>query len=113
MRKKRRVKRVHLIYYLLVFENTTDRLLGHLVDMSTEGMRLVCAEPVEEGGELGVRMILPAEGGESSRVLVFRARCMWCKRSAYSDFYGAGFHIEDVDAADVETIRRLLNEFGY
>lgn len=113
MRKKRRVKRVHLIYYLLVFEKDTDRLLGHVVDVSTEGMKLMSKEPIEEGTEFDVRMVLPDELGESSRQLAFRARCAWCNQNVYSDFYGAGFHIENIDAADVRLIRRLVDEFGY
>ena len=45
----RRLKRWHLIYYLRVFEQGSMDLFGHVVDITTQGMRLVNTEPITPG----------------------------------------------------------------
>ncbi len=112
-KKRRKHKRIHLIYYLLVFDRTTDHLVGHLVDITPGGLKLMSKDPVESGKSFEFRMILPIELDGTNRQLLFNTKCMWCKKNVYSDFYGAGFEISDIDKEDIDLIKRLIEDFGY
>jgi len=111
--KQKRKDRIHLIYYLLVFDAGTNLLAGHLVDINEEGIRLMCREPFAEGSTHAFRMILPDNMDAASRELSFTAQCAWCRNNFYSDFHGAGFRISDIDESHVTLIRRLITEFAY
>ena len=50
MDERRRLKRRHLIYYLRVFNQATDQLIGHLVDLTTEGTLTVPLSAVVNPG---------------------------------------------------------------
>ncbi|MBE0582885.1 MAG: PilZ domain-containing protein, partial [Desulfofustis sp.] len=58
---KRKVQRWHLVFYLRVFDGASTTIVGHLVDISSRGLMLVCDEPIEKGRALTLRMKLPKE----------------------------------------------------
>jgi hypothetical protein len=109
---KRKVKRIHLVYYLLVFDKKTDQLMGHVVDITTGGMKLMSKEPVAPGSVHEFRMALPDEIG-SSKEIVFEAKSVWSKNNLFSDFFGTGFTFEKIADEDVVVIRELIDKFGY
>ncbi len=113
MPKKRKLKRVHLIYYLLVFDNNTDKLIGHIVDISTKGIKLMSREEITPGEIYNIKMILPEGIEESSREVFFEAKCVWCKSRMYSDFYGSGFEYHSIGEDYAQIIKRLIDQFGY
>ena len=49
MEEKRKHKRVNLIYYLEIFDNTTDKHLGYLVDITPEGLMMISEEQMPSG----------------------------------------------------------------
>ena len=53
------MKRRHLIYYLRVFDSKNDSLVGHVIDITTEGIKLFNEKPIEPGKEFKFRMALP------------------------------------------------------
>ena len=65
MPDRRRHKRRHLIYYLEVFDDATDRLIGHVVDITMKGIMLTSEEPIELNSTLRLRIELPAETREA------------------------------------------------
>ncbi len=113
MRKRRKFKRVHLIYYLLVFDNNTYQLIGHVVDVTTSGIKLMSRVPIEEGNTYQLKMVLPEGVQDMSKEIIFTSKCVWCKNNMYSDFYGNGLRFEDVSEKDIDTLKRLIDQFGY
>jgi hypothetical protein len=109
---KRKVQRIHLVYYLLVFDRTTDRLVGHVVDITPSGLKLMSRELLKPGVVHQFRMALPDEVGSSKEIL-FEAKAVWSKNNLYSDFYGTGFTFEKISDNDVAVIRDLIDRFGY
>jgi hypothetical protein len=55
----RSLKRRHLIYYLRVFDRSSGKLVGHLVDVTTQGMMLISEAPLPDEAEFELRMDLP------------------------------------------------------
>ena len=56
MHEKRKIKRVHLIYYLRLFDKQTNNQVGHLVDITTEGIMMISEEPIEIGKDFSFKM---------------------------------------------------------
>jgi hypothetical protein len=111
-KQKRREKRIHLIYYLLVFDRKTDILVGHVVDITTEGMKLMSKAPLKPDTMYHFRMLLPDEMGGTKQIS-FDAKSMWCKDNLYSDFYGTGFRFEKISGTDIAIIGNLIDKFGH
>ena len=109
---KRHIKRSHLIYYLRVFNQANNQILGHLVDITHEGAMLISESPISTGEHFQLRMMLPAEifGREH---MDFEAESLWSKRDLNPDFYDTGFRLNAVALKDTAVIARLIDEFGF
>lgn len=73
----RRKKRRHLIHYLEVHEQKTDRLLGHVADITTEGLLLVCEQPLEGEQHFDIEVELPNVPGFEGESLKTAAVVKW------------------------------------
>jgi hypothetical protein len=109
---KRRLKRRHLIYYLPVYDRKTDNLIGHVVDLTSDGIMTIHENPVEIDVDFQLRMNLPAEMGEKMSIS-FDARSLWSLQDANPDFYSTGFKITEIDWQGQEAIERLINNYGF
>jgi hypothetical protein len=110
-KQKRRAARIHLIYYLLVFDRKSDELVGHVVDITTQGMRLMSKAPLKPDTVYHFRMLLPDEMGGTKHIS-FDAKSVWCKDNIFSDFHGTGFKFENIADPDIEIIAALIEKFG-
>lgn len=106
----RRHERTRLIYHLRVFDARKRKLLGHMTDLTPEGMMLIGEKPVRIGREFSLRMDLPRNVMEG-RPLVFAAQSMWCRRDAGEEFYSTGFRILNLDPSTLDVIRALIRDF--
>jgi len=82
---KRQLKRVHLIYYLRIFDSNSGINVGHLVDITTQGIMMISEEPIPVGKEFSLKMQLPGTitGREE---IEFSAQSLWCKKDINPDF---------------------------
>ncbi len=108
----RKLKRRHLIYYLEVFDNKSGKLLGHLADLTTEGIKLVSREPIPTGEEFTLKMIVPHDTLDTDE-LVFTAASLWCRPDVNPDFHATGFAAPDLDEATKELFTRLIQLMGF
>ncbi|MBI9050985.1 MAG: PilZ domain-containing protein [Anaerolineaceae bacterium] len=112
MFEKRNLKRRHLIYYLRIMNRDTNELLGHLVDITAEGIMVISENQLEINKNFNFRMMLPKEivGKE---MLEFSAKSLWSKKDINPDFYDTGFKIDDMTEADSLRIDQLIHHFGF
>ena len=103
---KRRQKRRHLLYYLEIFDVNADVLLGHIVDITNEGLMMVTKDPVETDVVFNLEMTLP-ERTKGREYVVFEARSIWCKQDVNPELYGVGFQIVKVEPKEAEIIESL------
>ena len=66
--EKRRLKRWYLVMYLRVYDRDTNELLGHIVDINKEGMRLVNDKPLPVNQIYRLRVDVPKEGAPRQRI---------------------------------------------
>jgi len=103
---QRRQKRKRLVYYLEVFDITDDVLLGHMVDITTDGLMIVTKQPIESDKVFQLELSLP-ERDAGKEFIVFGARSVWCKQDVNPELYGAGFQFVKIDPEDAEIIEGL------
>ncbi len=108
---KRKVQRWHLVFYLRVFDGISNRIVGHLVDISAKGMMLVGDAPIEKNQVLALRVRLPKEQ-DGRREILFEATCRWCRQDANPDFYIAGFRLTAMSPDLQEHLKQLVADFS-
>ena len=108
----RGLKRRHLIFYLEVFDDATGELLGHLVDITTKGIKMVSKEAIAPGRTLTLRMMLP-DGFAETTMLRFQATSRWSSNDVNPDFYDTGFLVDDMDNKTVTVVHDLIESLGF
>ncbi|MBU0483277.1 MAG: PilZ domain-containing protein [Proteobacteria bacterium] len=106
------LKRRHLIYYLEVYDYKSNELVGHLVDITPKGIKLVSKKPIETGKAFILQMMLP-EGYFKHKLLKFECESQWCKNDVNPDFFVTGFAVKDVDLEAKEIILKLIKQLGF
>jgi hypothetical protein len=112
VKQDRRLKRRHLIYYLRVFEKNADQPIGHMVDITTEGMMLISEDPIKTDTVFELRMVLPVEI-EGSREITFSAMSRWCREDENPDFYNTGFQLIHPSSGHIKIIEYLIRKFCF
>lgn len=112
MNDNRNLKRRHLIYYLRVFNRATGEVLGHLVDMTTQGIKLISEKPVQPDTVYQLRIELPEELTEQRKVS-FDAESVKCVRDINPDFFSTGFKIVNIDQNNTQILQFLISTFGF
>lgn len=109
--EKRAIHRHHLIYYLRVYDGISSKVIGHVVDISPQGLLLITEEAIGVQEEYRLRMRLPGtESGPDE--LIFDSVCRWCRKDDNPAFYLAGFQIQNLEAEDLKVIQEMISEFG-
>ena len=78
--------------FLGVYDRTSEKLVGRLVDMTTEGVKLLSVTSLEVDAEFQFRMDLPIEMN-GSKEIVFDAKNVWSKQHNVSHEFYTGFKI--------------------
>jgi len=107
-----RIKQRHLTYYLKVFDVETDLLLGHLVDITSEGMMMVREEPLEEGQVFQLRLELP-QPILMKDTFTFSAECRWSRKDGNPDLYISGFQFFSIAQNEQSVIDHLLRRHAF
>ena len=109
---KRRLKRRHLIYYLRIFDVKSGDLVGHMVDITTEGFMLMSEREIEPSRTFTFRMDLPAYIlGKKS--IVFETTSVWSREDINPDFFNTGFRLQNINEEEVTIIKRMIYEYGF
>ncbi len=109
--EKRQIVRRHLVFYLRVFDGMSNRVVGHLMDISQNGLMILSDEPVAVNEDYRLRMHLPWEMAGSEEI-IFGATSRWCRADENPEFFLSGFQIQDIDQDAERLIRHLIEEFG-
>lgn len=112
MHTSRKQKRKHLFYYLRFLERNSGRLIGHQVDITTEGIKLISKDPIEPHTDFQFALILP-ETVEGNKQIALDARSIWCKKDVNPDFYAAGFKINNITPKDIRILGSFIEEYAF
>lgn len=108
----RKLSRRELFYYLRVFDSESGKVVGHVVDITTDGVKLIRSEPFVNGEEYSLYASLP-ESDDAYSDLHFKAEVMWCDKDVNPEFYVGGLKFTDIDEVDKNRVRYLINQYGF
>ena len=110
--ERRKLKRRSLSYYLPVLDNSTQQILGHLVDITPIGLMIDCKRNIPSGQDYHLHLDL-MEHVTGKAFVEFIARCRWCRSDSIQPFlYNAGFEIVNVSPDDIEIIKNIAEKYG-
>jgi hypothetical protein len=111
-REKRKKKRTHLIDYLEIIDSESGSVIGHLADISPQGIMMVGQEPIEVNKDFSFRLQLPATFTDPN-MIDFKAHSLWCKKDVNPEFYVSGFNFSEISADEIKILTDLINSYGF
>ena len=109
--ERRKLRRKYLVFFTRLFDQKSGLLLGHLADLTAEGMMIISEKPNDTQVTFDVRMDLPQSVFGKDHI-DFQARSVWCKPDIDPTFWNTGFQLMDVQAEELEIIERIIEEYG-
>ena len=109
---RRKLKRRYLMFYSRVYDRKSGRLIGHLSDLTVEGLMIIGEEQTEIHRRYVLSMDLP-EDIFGKPHMTFEADARWCQRDVDPAFYNSGWHLEKIAPEDVEIIERIIEAYGF
>lgn len=104
--ENRRSRRRSLDQLVQVSDGMTGAVIGRIGNISADGLMLIADVPVVEDGLMQLRFTLPDEHGASTMEVGVHEQ--WTEPGAMPGQYWAGFRIIDIDARDLDTLRRFV-----
>lgn len=111
MEERRKLRRRHVIYYSRVYDRGSGELIGHVMDITPEGIKLISEQSIPINKRFQFRIDLPEEI-LAKEYMFFDAESVWCAPDVNPDFYNTGFRVFDMIADDIEFLNRMIDETG-
>lgn len=90
-----------------VFDKNTNASVGHLVDLTVEGLKIIGRAEMRPRSRYQFRIDLPKEVRGVTRIFA-DAECMWCQKDIDPEFYIAGFKILSITPPFTEIVETLI-----
>jgi hypothetical protein len=112
MLEQRQLTRRKFSYYMLVYDDKTDKLVGHWTDISPGGFRLETINPIPLNTDFHFRIELSYEIANKS-YMTFNARSRWCHQDDFDpNLYIAGFQIAELPPDDYKIFKSMFEKYG-
>ncbi|MCH9031241.1 MAG: PilZ domain-containing protein [candidate division Zixibacteria bacterium] len=108
MKEQRKLERRNTDAFLAVYDRNTEMFIGRLIDMTTKGMKIKSATAIELDSTFQIRIDLPVDL-KLSKIIRFKAKCVWTKECSDSDAYDSGLEVQDITPKELENISSLIN----
>lgn len=107
--ERRQYERYSVDFYLCVYEQ--ERLLGHVIDVSMGGLRLLGEDALDANQVMSLRIEASLESGLHKH-LEFQAKIVWIDLDEITESYAMGFEFLDLSARAQETLREIITELS-
>lgn len=111
--EKRQRRRWELVFYLRIFDQSNGSLLGHVIDISEDGLMLLSEVPIELQKDYDLSLEMPSSGSNSNKKISIKARSIWQSKDTNPDLVDTGFQLIDPDMESVKTIQNLIDELQF
>lgn len=110
--ERRQPERKDFSCYMQIFDNGTQELVGHLVDICSGGFKLDSQNPIPINKDFRFCINLTSEVADQP-YLVFIARSKWCQVDPLDPFvYNTGFQLINISPGGFEIFNRLIEKYG-
>lgn len=110
--EKRIFKRRQMIYYLEVLDRDTDRLIGHVVDITSEGMMVMSESPLETQKTFNFKIPFKKPSGPK-QFLHVTVKSRWCTREMHANFYDTGFEMLSLEPEASEALEYIIESMCF
>jgi hypothetical protein len=107
MKEQRKHPRRKLLDYPIVHDRILGMVIGRVLDLSAEGLRMITDNPIATSTRLKCRLQLPEDTDGVTQVPVDIC-CMWCKKSGVHGAFEAGFSIINTSETDLRILHKFL-----
>ena len=107
---KRKHERVKPLDHFLVIDQQTGDFIGRVVNMSSGGLKLIGANPVEKEKIYQCQMTLPQEF-EGETMIEFEACCKWSEKNEFMKMYETGFEITKCSEQEKKILTELIEKW--
>ena len=112
MEDRRKVKRRHLLYYGRIYDETAQKLLGYLVDITENGFMLLSEESFPVGETRRFKLEVTDDVGERPYIN-FTAKSIWCEPDIDPSHFNIGFGIVEIKQSDKDLILAIVEKYGF
>ena len=106
---ERNQRRWQLVSHLRVFDYASNELIGHMFDVTSEGIRLISEQPIAIDRHYHLKMDLPNQAN-SAEPLLLTAQSVWSKKDINPNFWDTGFQLLEVSNEVRSRIEDLIRE---
>jgi len=106
--QRRRHKRWRLIFYPSVYNERTGQVMGHLLDVTLEGMKLISQKPLPIRRNYLVGIEFTADSGNTRRITL-EARSLWSERDSNALFFDTGFKFMNISNAIIMNLQQVID----
>lgn len=112
MPERRTTPRRNVSFYMRVLNDDTGEILGHMVEVSSIGLRLETVGQLPLNRDFYMRLELTPDLGDVPYI-VFLARSKWCKiDDIQPNLYRVGFELIEILPEDKDIFLRVLRKYG-
>ena len=108
---RRRINRKYLTFFARITDRHNGRVLGYLVDLTSQGALLVGDLPLVKGEVFSLRMDMP-EGFVPGDRMDLDAKAVWSGPDIEPNFYRTGLQLVNLSTQDAGILERFLAEYG-
>jgi len=106
MGEKRKYERRRPTHYSAVYDRDTQKILGRLANLSTEGFMLISETPIPGDQQFHCRIVLP-EDMKAGTSVSFDARSLWSREGTAPRTFSNGLHFTNITLRDLELLEQL------
>jgi len=109
---RRHYKRRHLAYFMKVYDDQTGERLGHLVNITHNGVMLVSTDEIQPDLTIRLRIMLPDEIGDTD-ALVLEGTSVWSGVDYDPSKFITGFSVAETKGTDTAVIDQIIERYGF
>lgn len=111
MAEKRTAPRKKFNMYMRVLDDDTQETLGHMVDISADGLQLETSVALPINKDYYLRVELTPELADRP-FMIFVAKSRWSKPGNIPFLFYTGFQITEIMPDDKEIFNTIVKKFG-
>jgi len=112
MPERRKSKRRSISYYMRIIDTGSNQMIGHLADISVQGLRIDSQKPLQVKKEYRLRIYTTADVADKDYI-EFAACARWCEPDQLEPgLYDVGFEIVGIDRHDADIVQRIMNKYS-
>ena len=106
---ERHQQRWQLVNYLRLYNADDSQLLGHLVNITTEGIMLISETPLPTDTVFNLKMDLPSNQG-NTQTISLNAHTVWTKPDVDPYFHCTGLQLLDCPEESINALASMITK---